>query len=67
MNFLTWLDTNDIAIELCEKFPDIDPQWISFPDLHKKICELDNFNGDPSSSNEKILEAIQMLWIEESL
>jgi len=36
MNYLTWLDTNDIAIELYEKFPDIDPQWISFPDLHKK-------------------------------
>jgi FeS assembly protein IscX len=67
MNDLTWLDTNDIAIELCDKFPDTDPQWISFPDLHKKICELESFNGDPKSSNEKILEAIQMLWIEESL
>ena len=67
MNDLTWLDTNDIAIELCDKFPDIDPQWISFPDLHKKIFELEGFNGDPKSSNEKILEAIQMLWIEESL
>ena len=40
---------------------------LAFPDLHKKICELDNFNGDPKGSNEKILEAIQMLWIEESL
>ena len=67
MNDLIWLDTNDIAIELCDKFPDIAPQWISFPDLHKKICELEGFNGDPKSSNEKILEAIQMLWIEESL
>jgi FeS assembly protein IscX len=67
MNDLTWLDTNYIAIELCDKFPDIDPHWISFPDLHKKICELERFNGDPKSSNEKILEAIQMLWIEESL
>ena len=66
MNSLDWLDTNDIAIELSEKFPDIDPQWISFPDLHKKVNELDNFIGDPNKSNEKILEAIQMLWIEES-
>jgi len=66
MNSLDWLDTNDIAIELSEKFPDIDPQWISFPDLHNKICNLDEFIGDPSKSNEKILEAIQMLWIEES-
>jgi FeS assembly protein IscX len=63
---IDWLDTNDIAIELSEKFPDIDPQWISFPDLHNKICSLDGFIGDPNKSNEKILEAIQMLWIEES-
>ena len=66
MNSIDWLDTNDIAIELSEKFPDIDPQWISFPDLHNKICNLDLFIGDPNKSNEKILEAIQMLWIEES-
>ena len=43
-----WSNINDIAIELSEKFPDIDPQWISFPDLHKKITELDNFIGDPN-------------------
>ena len=62
---LDWLDVLDIAIELCEKYPDIDPQWISFPDLHKKVCELENFIGDPGKSNEKILEAIQSHWIEE--
>ena len=66
MTDIDWLDTNDIAIELSEKFPDIDPQWISFPDLYNKICNLDEFIGDPNKSNEKILEAIQMLWIEES-
>jgi FeS assembly protein IscX len=63
---LDWLDVLDIAIELNDRFPDMDPQWISFPDLHKKICNLDNFKGDPEKSNEKILEAIQMHWIEES-
>ena len=66
MQDLDWLDVLDIAIELNERFPDMDPQWISFPDLHKKICNLDNFIGDPEKSNEKILEAIQMHWIEES-
>ena len=45
-----WSNINDIAIELSEKFPDVDPQWISFPDLHKKITELDNFIGDPNKS-----------------
>ena len=66
MQELDWLDVLDIAIELNDKFPETDPQWISFPDLHKKICDLDNFIGDPEKSNEKILEAIQMHWIEEN-
>ena len=62
---IDWIDVLEIAIQLNEKFPEIDPQWISFPDLHKKVNELDNFIGDPNKSNEKILEAIQMHWIEE--
>ena len=62
---LKWTDSLDIAIELDEKYPDIDPQHIRFTDLHKWICELDNFEDDPEKSNEKILEAIQMHWIEE--
>ena len=66
MQDLDWLDVLDIAIELNDRFPETDPQWISFPDLHKKICDLNNFVGDPEKSNEKILEAIQMHWIEES-
>ena len=65
MNNLDWLDVLEIAIELNDKFPEFAPHWISFPDLHKKVCELNNFDGDPSKSNEKILEAIQMHWIEE--
>ena len=67
MEKLEWLDVGDIAIELYEKFPEVDPQWIGFPDLHSKICGLENFSGDPSKSNEQNLEAIQMLWIEEYL
>ena len=62
---LKWTDSLDIAIELDEKYPDIDPQHIRFTDLHKWICELDNFEDDPEKYNEKILEAIQMYWIEE--
>ena len=62
---LDWHDIHEISISLSDKFPDIDPQWISFPDLHSKICNIENFTGDPDKSNEKILEAIQMFWIEE--
>ena len=49
MEELDWLDVLNIAIELNDKFTEIDPQWIGFPDLHKKVCELDNFIGDPKN------------------
>tara|TARA_B100000029_G_C16949036_1_gene731822 strand:+ start:183 stop:380 length:198 start_codon:yes stop_codon:yes gene_type:complete len=62
---LKWTDTLDIVIELDQKYPDVDPQTIRFTDLHQWICDLEDFEDDPSKSNEKILEAIQMTWIEE--
>jgi FeS assembly protein IscX len=63
---LKWIDTQDIAIELYEKFPDIDPQYVSFPDMHKWVCELEDFDDDPQHSGEKILESIQAHWIDEA-
>ena len=62
---IKWSDISEIAIHLSEVYPEVDPQWISFPDLHKKICNLENFEDDPQNSNEKILEAIQMAWMDE--
>jgi FeS assembly protein IscX len=62
---IKWTDTLDIAIALDEKHPEIDPLAIRFTDLHSWICDLADFNDDPMKSNEKILEAIQMAWIEE--
>ncbi|CAI8339813.1 MAG: Uncharacterised protein [Gammaproteobacteria bacterium] len=62
---LKWTDSIDIAILLDEKFPDIDPKTIRFTDLHQWVCNLEEFEDDPDKSNEKILEAIQMAWIEE--
>jgi len=63
---LKWTDSLNIAIDLIEKYPDIDPKYIRFTDLHKWVVELENFEDNPDNSNEKILEAIQMNWIEES-
>ncbi|VAW60215.1 Protein IscX, believed to be involved in assembly of Fe-S clusters [hydrothermal vent metagenome] len=60
-----WTDTLDIVIDLDEKHPDVDPQYIRFTDLHQWVCELEGFDDDPESSSEKILEAIQMTWIDE--
>ena len=58
---MLWTDVNDIAVELFEKFPDLDPTYILFTDLREMIMNLENFEDDPDRSNEKILEAIQML------
>jgi FeS assembly protein IscX len=62
---MLWTDVNDIAIELYEKYPEVDPQFVLFTDLRSWVINLNGFKGDPSQSNEKILEAIQMLWIDE--
>lgn len=62
---LKWTDTEEIGIQLAEKFPELDPLTVRFTDLHKWVTELADFSDDPKNSNEKILEAIQMAWLEE--
>jgi FeS assembly protein IscX len=62
---MKWTDIHDIAIELDEAHQEVDPQYVRFTDLHDWVCELEGFDDDPEHSNEKILEAIQMAWIEE--
>ena len=62
---LKWTDILDIAIELDEIHADVDPQYIRFTDLHEWVCALEGFDDDPDHSSEKILEAIQMAWIDE--
>ena len=62
---MKWTDSLEIAIALDEAHPDIDPQYVRFTDLHDWVCELEEFDDDANHSNEKILEAIQMNWIEE--
>jgi FeS assembly protein IscX len=61
---LTWQDAEEIAIRLAEKFPDTDPLTIRFTDLHRWVTELPDFADDPKASNEGLLEAIQMAWVE---
>ena len=62
---MKWTDSLDIAIELTEAHPEIDPRTIRFTDLHRWVMELPDFEDDPEHSGEKILEAIQMAWIDE--
>ena len=62
---LGWRDTEDIAIALSEQFPETDPLEVRFTDLHRWVTELPDFADDPKASNEKLLEAIQMAWLDE--
>jgi len=61
-----WTDTRDIAIALCEARPDTDPKAVRFTDLYEWVLQLPGFDDDPKRCGEKILEAIQMTWIEEA-
>ncbi|AXO62847.1 Fe-S cluster assembly protein IscX [Ectopseudomonas oleovorans] len=62
---LKWGDVLDIAIELSEQKPDVDPRFVNFVDLHRWVLELPEFSDDPQRGGEKVLEAIQAAWIEE--
>ncbi|KAF0222384.1 MAG: hypothetical protein FD176_2706 [Rhodospirillaceae bacterium] len=62
---MKWTDILDIAIALEETHPDVDNVNLRYTDLHAWVCALDGFDDDPQKSNEKILEAIQMAWIDE--
>lgn len=62
---MKWSDIQDIAIELVDNKPDIDPQFVNFVDLRNWVIALDGFDDDPARCGEKILEAIQTAWIDE--
>lgn len=62
---MKWTDTLEIAIQLAEAHPDIDPKTLRFTDLYAWVLALPEFDDDPSRSGEKILESIQQHWIDE--
>jgi len=62
---MKWTDVNDIAIELADTHPDIDPLTVRFTDLRDWVMALPDFDDDPEHCGEKILEAIQMAWLDE--
>ena len=63
---MKWTDSREIAIALFEKFPDTDPKTVRFTDLMQWVMALPGFEDDPKHCGEKILEAIQMAWIDEA-
>lgn len=62
---MTWQDYREIGEQLFERYDTLDPLTVRFTDMHKWIMDLEGFEGKPDGSNEKILEAIQMIWYEE--
>ena len=66
MSGIKWTDSREIAIALSETHPDVDPERVNFVDLYKWVVALEGFSDDPKRCGEKILEAIQMAWIDEA-
>jgi FeS assembly protein IscX len=60
-----WTDVREIAVALAERHPGVAPLSVRFTDLHRWVRELPGFQDDPARSSEKILEAIQMAWLDE--
>lgn len=63
---MKWTDSREIALALLDKFPDTDPKTVNFVDLRAWILALPEFRDDPARCGERILEAVQMAWIEEA-
>ena len=62
---MKWTDSQAIAEALYDRNPDLDPKTVRFTDMYKWICELEDFDDFPENSNEKILEAILLCWLDE--
>jgi len=62
---MKWTDSLDIALDLIDEHPDVDPKTIRFTELRQWVMALENFDDSADRCGERILEAIQMCWIEE--
>ncbi|GIU15458.1 MULTISPECIES: Fe-S cluster assembly protein IscX [unclassified Shewanella] len=62
---LKWIDSLEIALQLIDKYPDVEPEKIRFTDLSEWVLDLECFDDDPNHCNERVLEAIQANWIAE--
>jgi FeS assembly protein IscX len=51
---------------LCEAHPELNPVTVRFTDLHNWVVDLPQFDDDHTRGGEKVLEAIQMAWMDEA-
>ena len=64
MPALKWTDAEEIGYLLSQAHPDRDPLAVRFTDLREMVLTLPGFADAPAASNEGLLEAIQMAWLE---
>ena len=62
---MQWNDVYKIAMALEEAHPGADNINLRFTDLRAWVLALPGFAGVENGCNEKILEAIQMAWLDE--
>ncbi len=63
---LKWIDSQEIALDLIEQHPEVEPYKINFIQLRLWVLSLERFNDDPKHCGERVLEAIQLAWIAET-
>ena len=62
---MKWTEVLEIAIQLADTHPEVDPKTVRFTDLHNWVVALPEFADDTTRGGEKVLEAIQQAWIDE--
>ncbi|MBF0162341.1 MAG: Fe-S cluster assembly protein IscX [Magnetococcales bacterium] len=62
---MKWTDVQEIGIALADSKPEVEPLSVRFTDLMQWVVALPGFDDLPERCNEKILEAIQMAWLDE--
>jgi FeS assembly protein IscX len=63
---MKWTDIPEIAIQLADAHPQVDPAQVNFVDLMNWVKDLPTFDDDPGHCGERVLEAIQQAWIDEA-
>lgn len=63
---LKWTDSREIGEALYDAYPDIDPKTVRFTGYASVDLRSEDFDDDPQASNEKILEAILLVWLDEA-
>jgi FeS assembly protein IscX len=61
----TWRDADEIALDLVERHPGLDPLTLSFPEIRRLVLDLPTFHDDPDAATDRMIENIQSAWYDE--